>query len=601
LNYNEIKPSAILKKLSEYSGENSYIIKLKNEYLKYGKIELTDVQKQYIKKNYDFIPVLLDKIIEISDYYGEQLKDKYDLEFTPKKIKLHKLLAETEKAYHCLVMFTTKQKFYTDLFVPKSQILDDIFKINYSDVELDFDSVMSLDKRNRILFDYQKYGIKFLHSNKGCILGDEMGTGKTMMSIAAALLSGYERILVICPAALKLNWKREIECFTNDVSVIKGYDFKVKKFTIINYDILKNYYFMEATKEENMLCSELVKNNFDLIICDEAHSIKDKDSIRGSIVKDLCSKYGDKAVWLLTGTPVANRPKDFYNLLKVIKHPITENFKYYATRYCEGKQITKTVRGRAKKIWLMNGASNLDELSKKTTSILLRRLKKDILDLPEKTVTPLYYELSDSQRRDYNNLWDEYLEQRELSGKRGNVAREMVELSLLKKYIANIAVEKTIELAETIIDSGEKVIIFCNYDDELYSLKEHFKNKAVIHNGKMNERDRQESIDRFQNDDKIKVFIGNIISAGTGITLTNGVYTIFNSFHWTPGINAQAEDRNHRLGVKKNVTIYYMLFEDTISERIWATLRNKKNVINQILNEDSNTYDDELVDYCLKE
>jgi SWI/SNF-related matrix-associated actin-dependent regulator 1 of chromatin subfamily A len=116
---------------------------------------------------------------------------------------------------------------------------------------------------------------------------------------------------------------------------------------------------------------------------------------------------------------------------------------------------------------------------------------------------------------------------------------------------------------------------------------------AVRHNGSLSNAKKQHSVDQFQNNDKIKVFIGNIKSAGVGITLTQATVVIFNSFDWVTGNNEQAEDRSFRIGQKNDVNVYYQLFEDTISVRMWETLKQKKQVINTILGVDNTSKEDE--------
>ena len=134
--------------------------------------------------------------------------------------------------------------------------------------------------------------------------------------------------------------------------------------------------------------------NFDLIIMDEAHKLKNHKSKRGAIMKDICTNYGDKKVWLLSGTPVANRPMDYYNLLALIGSPIVANWKHYVIRYCDGRQITTTLKnGYKKKVWLTNGSSNLEELALKTKNVYLRRLKTEIGDMPEKNMTSVPFHL----------------------------------------------------------------------------------------------------------------------------------------------------------------------------------------------------------------
>jgi SNF2 family DNA or RNA helicase len=162
------------------------------------------------------------------------------------------------------------------------------------------------------------------------------------------------------------------------------------------------------------------------------------------------------------------------------------------------------------------------------------------------------------------------------------------------------AIPQTIEMAENIIDQENKLIIFTNFTDELLELANHFKDKAVLHYGDMSDKEKQKSVDRFQNDDKVRVFIGNIKSAGVGITLTSANYTIFNSFDWVPGNNEQSEDRNYRIGQKNNVNIYYQLYENTISTKMWYVLQKKKEIIDTILN-GNNLSDDEITNIMINE
>ena len=310
---------------------------------------------------------------------------------------------------------------------------------------------------------------------------------------------------------------------------------------------------------------------------------------------ELAVKHNIEKVWLLTGTPVANRPMDFFNLLKIIKSPIAKNWKHYAVRYCDGKKFFKTLKnGQKKQIWITDGASNLEELASKTKNIILRRLKTDVLDMPDKVITPTYHRLSTKEWVQYDQLWDDYLQKRELEGKRnGNLQKDLVELILLRQFIAAIAIPYTIEMVENAIDMGRKIIIFTSFTEELETLQNHFGKLAVSHNGSMTTKQKQKSVDTFQNNPKVKVFIGNIKSAGVAITLTEATVVVFNSFDWVTGNNEQAEDRAYRIGQKNDVNIYYQLFDDTISMRMWETLKQKKQIINTILGVENLNKDDE--------
>ena len=430
-------------------------------------------------------------------------------------------------------------------------------------------------------------------------------THNTLQATVAALESGAKRILIVCPSSVKINWQREINYYQEfDIAIINNRKWDNAKFTIINYDVLKNFHTIktDANKDKYHLIENqhLLDSKFDLCIIDEAHNLKNKDSKRGAIMSDLC-KTIDK-VWLLSGTPVANRPMDYFNLLKLIKSPLTENWKYFATRYCEGRQITTTVRnGFKKKVWLTNGASNLEELSIKTRNVFLRRLTEDFADMPDKTVTPLMNDLSKEQKKQYEQLWEDYLIERENNKKNVNIQRDLVELGLLRKYMAMETIPHTIELVDEIIEQGNKVVIFTCFTEELLALANHYGNKCVVHYGQMNEKEKQRSVDEFQNrEDGPMVFIGNIVSAGVGITLTRAHYVVFNSFDWVPGNSEQSEFRCFRIGQKNNVKIYYNLFNDTVINKMWYTLNYKKEVISKIIG--GNTLsDDEVVNIIINE
>jgi len=153
-------------------------------------------------------------------------------------------------------------------------------------------------------------------------------------------------------------------------------------------------------------------------------------------------------------------------------------------------------------------------------------------------------------------------------------------------------------MVENAIDMGRKVIIFTSFTEELEILAAHFGKLAVKHNGPMTANQKQKSVDGFQNNSKIKVFIGNIKSAGVAITLTEATVVIFNSFDWVPGNNEQAEDRAFRIGQKNDVNVYYQLFLDTISTRMWFMLHNKKDVISTIMG-DKRLSDEETTDIMM--
>ena len=568
--------------LMTYEGKNPYIKYMRKKKETEKNYFLTNNQSNYVKNYFTFEPKVLNKVIELTNYFSEELKEEHKLKITPKKIFVETLLAESDKALHVICKLYKNQKDVKLLWIPKTQILDDIHYEDI-DVDIDFDKYSKLDKRGWRAFKHQEDGIKFLMKNKKCILADDMGLGKTYQSIVAALESGAERVLIICPSSLKINWMREVQNFCDDVSIITGSYWDPARFTIINYDILKNFHTVKEKNkeyEEWELRREIADFNPDLLILDEAHYVKNHKSKRGAILKDLSKNFSCERVWLLTGTPIANRPMDYYNLLSIIDSPITNNWVHYAKTYCEGMRFRKG----GKYVWVTKGASNLDELASKTKRTILRRKKEDVLDLPEKLITPVYLELENVDG--YKSVWEDYLAKRKLEGKKGNPARDLVEMTLLRTFIAMETVPYSIEKAEEALELNKKVIIFCNFNDEMDAFNRHFGNKAVCVRGGMSDKQKQLSVDRFQEDDSCKVFVGQIKAAGVGLTLTKAEIVIMNSLDWVPGNHEQAEDRAYRIGQKETVNIYYMLMDDTIDTLVWDILNEKKKIIGTIMGED---------------
>jgi SWI/SNF-related matrix-associated actin-dependent regulator 1 of chromatin subfamily A len=585
----DIKGRSALDMLETYNGYNPYILTLKAEYLKTKKLLLTDTQSRYIIDNIDRDPQYMNRVVNITQYLGEELKTKYELDFTPERVLIEFMLAETEKAYHVYGKLTKKSDSKL-LWLPKTQVTDDPY-FEPINVEVDFTKYNDiLSQYGKKLYQHQEEGIKFLLSRNGCILADDMGLGKSMQSIIAAVESGAKKILIVCPSSTKINWEREINVFCDDTTIIDGKKFSDAKFTIINFDILKNFHTLVKRGKESehpVIHRQLAEAGYDLCIIDEAHYLKNNESIRGKIMVELAVKYNIEKVWLLTGTPVANRPMDFFNLLKIIKSPIAQNWQHYATRYCEGRKFFRTLKnGQKRQIWLTDGASNLEELASKTKNIILRRLKTEVLDMPDKVITPMHHLLDSKQQAQYEFLWEDYLLAKKAAGKRvREEQKDLVELILLRQFIAQQAIPYTIEMAENAIEMGRKVIIFTSFTDELNTIADHFGKAAVRHNGPMSNTMKQRSVDAFQTNDKVKVFVGNIKSAGVGITLTEGTVVIFNSFDWVPGSNEQAEDRAFRIGQKNDVNVYYQLFDNTISTRMWDMLNIKKDIIATIMGE----------------
>jgi SNF2 family DNA or RNA helicase len=491
------------------------------------------------------------------------------LQSPPKSIWIEKLLSETDKAYHVWGKVIESDNL-TSFWVPKNQIIP---RAN-PDVVVDFNEFS-----HRPPFDHQKIAITKLVSNKKYILADDMGLGKTSSAIMASISCKAKKILIICPASLKVNWKREIENYSKaTVGIVEGKKWVDGKYVIINYDILKNFHSLPKDKDKK---KQIIDSNFDLVIIDEAHYVSNGKAQRTKLVNNLTSKIG--RLWLLSGTPMTSRPMNYYNLLKLVGSRVANNWINYVRRYCDGKQIFRGYR----KIWLTFGATNLEELRDKTNDKVLRRLKEDVLDLPNKIITPIHMEL---KSKTYEDEMGEYLDWRRQNRNRG-LSIQLSKLMKVRQIIALEKVKETTQLIEQCLQQDKKVIVFTNFTEPLMTLHEKYKKESVILNGTMKKEDRQESVDRFQNDDKVKVFIGNVKAAGVGITLTAAEVVIFNDLSFVPSDMSQCEDRAFRIGQDKKVSCMYPIYDNTIERTIYELVNKKKSVIDTVMGDNINEED----------
>jgi SWI/SNF-related matrix-associated actin-dependent regulator 1 of chromatin subfamily A len=557
--------------LETYNGGNNYIIELKRKSQINKRFYPTRSQSEYIINNHDKQPKVAKKWVILDAYFAQKLADDKLMTEIPEKVWVEKLLADKEKAFHIWGKVTESEQLH-DFWLPKAAIIKDN---TVKDVVINYDKYS-----HRPPLEHQKESIQKLVENKKFILADDMGLGKTTSTIIAALESGSKKVLIICPATLKINWKREIENYSDKpVYIAEGKNFSTDAdFVIINYDIIKNFHDTKKKGE-----SQILDANFDLVVVDEAHYIKNATAQRTKLINDLVKKVD--RLWLLTGTPMTSRPIDYFNLLSLIESPVAKNWMAYAIRYCQGYQFN--VGGR--KVWNVMGASNLEELRDRTAGLTLRRLKENVLDLPDKIITPVYLRLKSKM---YEEIMGEYYDWYDKNPEESkSLTVQFTKLTKIRQVIADEKISQTIELAENIVEQGKKVIIFCNFTDSLDKICEHFGKAAVKVNGSMSKPERQHSVDSFQDNDKIKVFVGNIKAAGVGITLTAAEAVIMNDLSFLPSDHAQAEDRAYRYGQKNNVLVYYPIFENTIEGIIYDILNNKKQVIATVMGDNQNTAD----------
>lgn len=653
--------------LNDYDGENPYILELKNSVI-FKQKTLNEFNIDYICRNFDFKPKLINKTIKVSEWYAKKLQEDWLTDFLPEKIFIKYLLGETENTYHCLIKYR-KNMDYIYAFLNKKGVMTNFMLDDYHDLDIDFeryDKLSALYKpdKQRKIKEHQKEGIKFLLSRKKCILADDMGLAKTAQLSIAAIEGNFDCVLIICPASLKTNWFEELSYYVNtrDITIIGGITglkkeelekylgygvgksgknvselqveakelgkWKENRFVIVNYDILDDLYELPKSRkkidieesEKNSKLLQFIKDKKALLIIDEAHRLSNMKSQQYKIISHLIRRGKPDSVYLATGTPITNDPMNYYNILSLIENDITADWQYYMERYCsaikiprdgkekekrkqitenyvrqhfknswydltdiEKKELNNIVEKNCKMITIPKEASHLDELMERTKHIYLRRTKEDFNDLPPKYVHEYIYDLTEEQKVEYNKLWEEFENGKKELDPEKEINKELLEGALYRKYLSNQMVPHTIELTNKCIKRGEKVIIACCYDEELYSLKDYYKDICVIYNGKISPKEKDEAKKKFMTDDTCKVFIGNIIAAGVGLTLTASRIMIFNNFDWVPGNCRQMEDRIYRIGQTRDCHIFYQFFKNTQYEKMWNTVLRKELVIKQII------------------
>lgn len=458
----------------------------------------------------------------------------------------------------------------------------------------------------RQLFPYQSKGVAYALRHKRVIVGDQPGLGKTGQAIAASIGAQAKCVLVICPATLRENWKREYKIWTGKNAMILTdrvkktwhtfYKVGMCNVFIVNYESLKKYFVQSIDKEEGKpLRLNHIKfletiNLFDMVIIDEVHRCKDGRTQQAKFVMGITK--GKEYVLALTGTPVVNKPIDLVPQLYIISQ--LEKFggyKHFVDRYCQG----------------YNQASNLKELNYLMHKhCFYRREKKEVLtDLPDKMRNIVRVDITN--RPEYikaeNNLID-YLREN-LSKTEGEISKSlrgetMVLIGILKKIAARGKVEMVIEHIQEVVEAGEKIVVFAWHKEMVQELKGAIPGAVTIV-GDDSMDARQMAVDSFQKcktcgvrfedhngmdhehiPSDTSVIICNIKSGGVGITLTASSRVIFIELPWHPADCEQCEDRCHRISQKDSVECTYFLGHETIDEYIYQIIEKKRDIVNQV-------------------
>lgn len=478
--------------------------------------------------------------------------------------------------------------------------------------------LLSLPKAKLEPKGYQIEGVSFLASRNGrALLSDDVGLGKTGQSILWALYSGIDKICVCCPASLKENWAREVTMWTGEKNICQIYgktitedlarDAKRAKWVIINYDLMHEW--------RNFLFTLGIK----ALILDEVQAIKNYIPPRRqkkSAGKSRGTAKRAEAVVLLaktcphiiaiSGTPFENRPIELFPVLHILDPVLFSSRTSYAKQFCN-------LRLNAFGGYDVSGASNLKELNKLLCdTYMIRRKKIDVLkELPEKRRVVVPLQLDKSQLVKYRKAEENFLQWLMFTEEHGEVSKEkaldtflqwlmfddvkrgeqvssakpeaMLKVNALKQLAAIAKMPLVFDWLDTYLESGNKLVVFAVHHEIIDMLQARYKEQCVVIDGRTPTSKRQELVDAFQKDPKVRLFIGNIRAAGTGLTLTAATDSVTVELGWTSTSHDQAEGRTHRIGQKNAVTAYYLLAEGTIERRIAELIDKKREVMSKVM------------------
>lgn len=459
-------------------------------------------------------------------------------------------------------------------------------------------------------YSHQIDGFNYGLTHDRWLLGDEQGLGKTWqvinIAIAKKLERGYKHCLIICGVnGLKWNWLKEIHTHSDESAHILGQrgnkigsnadkleDIKniqdMPYFIITNVESLRNE---EITQELKALCDN---HTISMIAIDEVHKCKNPTSQQG---KGILKLSADTMI-AMTGTPLMNTPLDLYIILRWLGYE-RHSFYQFKNHYC--------VMGGYGNYQIV-GYKNREELEENFRGIMLRRLKENVLDLPEKVFVNEYVECTTKQAQIYKEVLMDLRMNIDKIAETPNPLSQLIRLrqatgftGILSSDVQESAkLDRMEELVEEAVENNKKVVIFSNWtqitEEVLRRLKKY--NPATI-TGDTSDADRPIQENKFQTDDTCKVIVGTIGAMGTGLTLTAGTVEIFLDEPWNMALKNQAVDRCHRIGATTNITVYTLLTKNTIDERVNEIVESKGALSDEII--DGKTMNDrrEMIEFLL--
>jgi len=419
------------------------------------------------------------------------------------------------------------------------------------------------------LFPYQQVGVKYLSEQldfgrKGVLLAEEQGLGKSAQSLRIADALGYSKLLVICPASIRLNWEREVEMWHQGNKGVKAI-LAGKDLIPTDSSVIISYNFAEKVQHLE----------FDMVIVDEIHFIKNRETKRTIEVLKIVKKF---PVVGLTGTPLPNgRPNELWPFLNACAPDIIGGLKYwpFVRRFCK---IESDAYGDK-----IVGAKRTKELFTRLrgSGFMMRRLKKDVLkDLPPKRYQMIVFPVTGKTREIIKK--EQAFDANEITKHGAPVGAGLPDI---RREMGLAMVPQSVEYISDLMEGGvKKLLVFAYHVDVNQNLIEGLKKyNPVCITGSTLTKKRQEYVDRFQTDPHCRIFIGNLQAAGTGFTLTAAHDVIFVESSWVPGENDQASDRVHRIGQNERVLIHQLVVKGSLGARILGSAAMKRSDIEGVL------------------
>ncbi len=404
--------------------------------------------------------------------------------------------------------------------------------------------------------------------------------GKTIQAIAyLALHPALRPVLVVVPAVVAPNWQREFETWLPATTVYRVK--KTKDPIPTNAEIVIVTYDMARRRVD-----ELAGRKFQAVISDESHYLKNNKAARTKAVLTICKKTKAKSVLCLSGTPLINRPVEFYTTLNLLRPTDYRNWKRFTERYCAGHYESVYVKGGMRRdVWVCDGSSNLDELNQRLSDVMVRRLKCDVLtELPPKTHIDTPVELNPKERASYNRaVKSAYaaLDEKEPGA-------HLVAITAARQAVGVAKVRATVDWVKEYVEQGQYPVMFAHHKGVRDAMVDAIRTAGITvgHiDGQVPQDERQRIVDAFQAG-KTDCLVISIKAGGVGITLTRSSNVIIAERAWTPGDEQQAEDRTHRIGQTDPVTVRVLHADVDIDHDMAELLTDKALVIQAALDGD---------------